>query len=77
MGVAWWSKRWIEVLESFNMGARLGRGRSYARRGQVMSIDVQEGVVTVKVQGSHQTPYKIKIAPTRYCHCQHAGVQQN
>ena len=43
------------------MGARLGRGRSYARRGQVMSIDVQEGLVTAKVQGSQRTPYKIKI----------------
>jgi uncharacterized Zn finger protein len=44
------------------MGARLGRGRSYARRGQVMSIEVQEGLVTAKVQGSQRTPYKIKIA---------------
>ncbi|MCG3155002.1 MAG: hypothetical protein DKINENOH_01600 [bacterium] len=34
IGKTWWSKRWIGVLESFNMGARLGRGRSYARRGQ-------------------------------------------
>ncbi len=62
IGKTWWSKRWIGVLESFNMGARLGRGRSYARRGQVMSIDVQEGLVTAKVQGSQRTPYKIKIA---------------
>jgi uncharacterized Zn finger protein len=62
IGKTWWSKRWIGVLESFNMGARLGRGRSYARHGQVMSIDVQEGLVTAKVQGSQRTPYKIKIA---------------
>jgi len=62
IGKTWWSKRWIGVLESFHMGARLGRGRSYARRGQVMSIDVQEGLVTAKVQGSQRTPYKIKIA---------------
>ncbi len=50
------------MLESFHVGARLGRGRSYARRGQVMSIEVQEGLVTAKVQGSQRTPYKIKIA---------------
>ncbi|MGH7453249.1 MAG: SWIM zinc finger family protein, partial [bacterium] len=62
IGKTWWSKRWIEVLESFNMGARLGRGRSYARRGQVRSIDVQEGLVTAKVQGSRPKPYQIKIA---------------
>ncbi len=62
IGKTWWSQRWIGVLESFNMGARLGRGRSYARRGQVMSIDVQEGLVTAKVQGSRPKPYQIKIA---------------
>jgi hypothetical protein len=26
LGESWWAKRWIEVLESFNIGARLGRG---------------------------------------------------
>ena len=62
IGKTWWSQRWIEVLESFNMGARLGRGRSYARRGQVISIEVQEGLVTAKVQGSRPKPYQIKIA---------------
>ncbi|RIK69168.1 hypothetical protein DCC62_23905 [candidate division KSB1 bacterium] len=62
IGKTWWSKRWIGVLESFNMGARLGRGRSYARSGQVMSIDVQAGLVTAKVQGSRPKPYQIKIA---------------
>ncbi|MDZ7363837.1 MAG: hypothetical protein ONB46_24445 [candidate division KSB1 bacterium] len=56
IGKTWWSQRWIGVLESFNMGARLGRGRSYARRGQVMSIEVQEGLVTAKVQGSRPKP---------------------
>src|SRR2546422_4373834 len=37
IGSTWWSKRWIGVLESFNMGARLTRGRSYARQGQVLN----------------------------------------
>ena len=40
-GESWWAKRWIAVLESFNIGARLGRGRSYARRGQVLSIEIE------------------------------------
>jgi hypothetical protein len=26
-GQSWWAKRWISVLESFNIGARLSRGR--------------------------------------------------
>jgi len=60
-GQSWWAKRWIEVLESFNIGARLGRGRSYARQGQVLSIDIEKGLVTAKVQGSRRQPYKVSI----------------
>ncbi|NUQ64752.1 MAG: SWIM zinc finger family protein [Pirellulales bacterium] len=60
-GESWWAKRWISVLESFNIGARLGRGRSYARQGQVLSIDIAEGAVTARVQGSRPKPYAVKI----------------
>jgi uncharacterized Zn finger protein len=60
-GKNWWAKRWIAVLESFNMGARLGRGRSYARRGQVISIDIDRGVVWAEVQGSRVNPYRVSI----------------
>src|SRR5216684_127047 len=61
IGETWWSKRWIAVLESFNMGTRLTRGRSYARQGQVISIDVEPGMVEAKVQGSQPKPYKVEI----------------
>jgi len=60
-GQSWWARRWIEVLESFDIGARLGRGRSYARNGQVLAIDVGEGRVTAKVQGSRQQPYSVTV----------------
>jgi len=43
------------------MGARLDRGRSYARKGQVISIDVQKGRVRSKVQGTQSKPYDIEI----------------
>jgi uncharacterized Zn finger protein len=61
-GQSWWAKRWIAVLESFNIGARLGRGRSYARRGQVVSIAVEKGSVTAAVQGSRTKPYDVTIS---------------
>lgn len=60
-GTSWWAKRWISVLESFNIGARLQRGRSYARRGQVAAIDISKGLVTAKVQGSRRTPYSVTV----------------
>jgi uncharacterized Zn finger protein len=49
------------VLESFNIGARLGRGRSYARRGQVLNLEISKGCVTASVQGSRPRPYKVSI----------------
>jgi uncharacterized Zn finger protein len=60
-GTSWWAKRWNDVLESFHIGARLTRGRSYARTGQVISIDVKKGRVAAKVQGSRKTPYSVTI----------------
>ena len=60
-GESWWAKRWIHVLESFNIGARLGRGRSYARNGQVLSIEIEKGKIHSKVQGSRPKPYSVQI----------------
>lgn len=65
IGEKWWSKRWVALLESFKMGARLGRGRSYARKGQVISIDVRKGVVRSKVQGARSKPYDLEIRLTQ------------
>jgi uncharacterized Zn finger protein len=61
IGETWWSRRWVNVLEKLGMGTRLTRGRSYARQGQVLSIDIETGLVKAKVQGSMEKPYAIKI----------------
>lgn len=63
-GTTWWAKRWIEVLEGFDLGGRLTRGRSYARSGQVLSVDVSKGAIRAKVQGSRPRPYQIEIKLT-------------
>lgn len=60
-GKSWWANRWISVLESFDIGARLARGRSYARRGQVLGVDIKRGEVKSQVQGSRPKPYDIRI----------------
>jgi uncharacterized Zn finger protein len=61
IGETWWSRRFIELLESFGVGSRLQRGRTYARSGQVIELDVEHGVVLAKVQGSRHTPYRVRI----------------
>ncbi|MGN9775453.1 SWIM zinc finger family protein [Micromonospora sp. H33] len=62
IGRSWWSRRFLEVLESFALGTRLTRGRSYARAGQVLRLDVAPGEVTAVVQGSRPRPYDVRIA---------------
>jgi uncharacterized Zn finger protein len=61
IGETWWSQRFIEVLEDFHEGPRLARGRAYARRGQVIGMDVEAGEVTARVQGSRARPYNVRL----------------
>jgi uncharacterized Zn finger protein len=64
IGETWWSQRFIEVLEDFHGGPRLARGRAYARRGQVIDMDVGAGEVRARVQGSRARPYSVTIGVT-------------
>jgi uncharacterized Zn finger protein len=61
IGESWWSRRFLAVLESFALGTRLTRGRSYARAGQVLSLSVAPGVVSASVQGSRPEPYTVTV----------------
>jgi len=57
----WWAQRWIAALERLVDSGRLSRGRSYARQGQVLSIEETKDGIAARVQGSQRSPYKIKI----------------
>ena len=61
IGEQWWSRRFIDVLESYGMSSRLARGRSYARAGQVLDFELAQGKVTAQVQGSRVRPYQVRI----------------
>ena len=60
----WWAQRWIAALERLVDSGRLSRGRSYARQGQVLSIEETKDGIAARVQGSQRSPYKIKIQIT-------------
>ena len=66
IGETWWSKRFIAVLEQFHEGPRLVRGRAYARKGQVMSLDLKPGRVTARVQGSRPRPYDVEVRADQF-----------
>jgi uncharacterized Zn finger protein len=72
----WWSERFIAVLEDIGMGSRLQRGRSYARKGQVISLEVDAGSVTAHVQGSRARPYRVRIGVQAFGKAQWADVER-
>jgi uncharacterized Zn finger protein len=76
IGQSWWSGRFVAVLETIGLGNRLQRGRNYARRGQVMSLDIDAGAVTALVQGSRARPYRIRVGLAAYGKAQWAQLEQ-
>ena len=73
----WWSERFIAVLEDIGMGNRLQRGRSYARKGQVISLEVDPGSVTAEVQGSRARPYRVRIGIPAFGKAEWAQVERS
>ncbi len=57
----WWSKRFLAVLETIGVGGRMARGRTYARAGQIVSLDVAAGGAVAQVQGSRPKPYAVRV----------------
>jgi uncharacterized Zn finger protein len=41
IGTRWWSRRFIDLVESFADKGRLQRGRTYARKGNVLDLRVE------------------------------------
>jgi uncharacterized Zn finger protein len=72
----WWSERFIAVLEGIGMGNRMERGRSYARKGQVLSVAVDAGTVTAQVQGSRARPYRVRIGLQAFGKAQWANLER-
>ncbi|TDB83394.1 hypothetical protein E1264_28600 [Actinomadura sp. KC216] len=62
IGSRWWSRRFIDLVESFADTGRLQRGRTYARKGNVFDLKVAPYEVTAKVQGSAPEPYEVALS---------------
>ncbi|MPY81065.1 MAG: hypothetical protein GEV04_22070 [Actinophytocola sp.] len=72
----WWSERFISVLEDIGVGTRLQRGRNYARKGQVLSLDVDAGSITAQVQGSRARPYRVRVGVTAFGKAEWAKLER-
>ena len=76
IGEQWWSQRFIAVLESYGMSGRLQRGRSYARRGQVIEFTLTSGQVTARVQGSRPDAYRVSLGVRPLSDAQWRSVEE-
>ncbi|GAA4228499.1 SWIM zinc finger family protein [Actinomadura meridiana] len=61
IGAQWWSRRFIDLVESFADKGRLQRGRAYARQGNVFDLKVDPYEVTAKVRGTAPVPYEVAL----------------
>jgi uncharacterized Zn finger protein len=59
-----WGEAWCDNLERYSDYAnRLPRGRTYARNGSVVDLQVAPGSVTALVSGSSMYDVKVTVAP--------------
>jgi len=65
----WWAEQWVRSFEmlfpSNASRARLAKGRTYARRGQVLELEVGPNGVLARVQGSRPRPYQVRLELNR------------
>src|SRR4051812_50186792 len=76
IGESWWSKRFLDALKAVADTSRLGRGRSYARTGQVMDLRGHPGRVTARGQGSRSPPHPLRAGPTPLTHAPGARARE-
>ena len=60
-GITPWGAWFIDVLDSYSMGARLDRGRTYANTGRVLSLAFNGGSALAKVEGRSYPSYRVEI----------------
>jgi len=60
-GKTWWGEQWLKALNNIDYSNRLPRGSSYARKGAVEKISIQENRIHAKVSGSRPKPYNVDI----------------
>ena len=74
LGQGWLAKNWMDALYNSTYSSdAFPRGRTYARKGQVLSVDVKKGSVVAMVQGTAAKPYtmimKVGIPGAEFWKC--------
>ena len=65
-GNTWWGNEWLRSLTHIDYENRIPRGARYARNGSVREIQLQDNIISAKVQGSRPRPYRVKIIVPKF-----------
>ena len=65
-GNTWWGMAWLNSLSHIDYENRIPRGASYARKGAVTVLKINENIVDAKVKGTRVRPYKVKIVLPKF-----------
>jgi len=60
-GKTWWGQQFLKALDDIDFDNRLPRGKSYANKGAVSTLEYAEKQVIASVEGSRAKPYKVRI----------------
>lgn len=64
LATTFWGKAWCDHLESLaDLATRLPRGRTYARNGSVVHLELSRGVIRAFVSGTELYEAEVKIRP--------------
>jgi uncharacterized Zn finger protein len=57
----WWSEHFLQPLETAALGNRLTRGRTAARRGAVLALEVTAGAALARVRGAREEAHAVRL----------------
>ncbi|MCC7553840.1 MAG: DEAD/DEAH box helicase [Methanobacteriaceae archaeon] len=60
-GKTWWGEKWLDAVEGVDFTNRIPRGKTYANTGKVYDIQINDNIVTAKVEGNYAPYYKVTI----------------
>jgi uncharacterized Zn finger protein len=63
-GRSWWSRRFLEAIETFTDANRLQRGRTYARGSRVKTFAIKDGSAIATIRGSVNPYFGVYKEPT-------------
>jgi uncharacterized Zn finger protein/superfamily II DNA or RNA helicase len=65
-GTTWWGKQWLNAFNQIDYSNRLPRGKTYANKGAVSQVKMEENTISALVEGSGWEPYEVLIKVPKF-----------